>query len=350
MGESAQRALRHLGQAGNEKLFRRAVNTLQTQYVTALADEHSLTVVCRSRLFRLLASLAGNCPHANGRGAPETSPSVDFLIEQAVNEIELCGQNDVDEAAAAEIEALREAAEQLLVQIASRHMPAVLKRLLSRLDGASMFQQQKAQAAARLSQRSRASTQWFVDKDARPSGGDHRLVGILSAVEAVARGTPQISLHFKKVLAALLPVIGLASSAAAREAWSRAMCACCEAVSAHDQELEASAAAAEVKDTSTRLAMLAGYDVVASSWASSNDALVQQSAFLALAAMTSALPAEDRRERIPPVISKLCQILSSANGSLSVRVCAGDDALQAQVRAASKEPYLEQKSPAKEPY
>ena len=45
VGESAQRALRHLGQAGNEKLFRRAVNTLQTQYATALADEHSVVVL-----------------------------------------------------------------------------------------------------------------------------------------------------------------------------------------------------------------------------------------------------------------------------------------------------------------
>jgi hypothetical protein len=338
VGETAQRALRHLGQTGNEKLFRRAVDTLQTQYASALADEHSLTVVRRSRLFRLLASLAVNCPHAAGSSAAaESSPSVDFLIEQAVNEIELCGQSAADEAAAAEIEALREAAEQLLVQIAAHHMPAVLKRLLSRLDGASMFQQQKAQAAARAAaQRSRAGTQWFADKDARPTGGDHRLVGILSAVEAVARGTPQISLHFKKVLAALLPVIGLATSPASREAWSRAMCACCEAVSAHDEELQASAAAAEVKDTSTRLAMLAGYDVVASSWSSSNDASVQRSAFLALAAMTSALPVEDRRERIPPVISKLCQILSSANCSLAVRVCAGDGALQAQMRTLIK--------------
>ena len=268
----------------------------------------------------------------------------DYLIEQVVIDIESCEHSAAakDDAAAGAEElqelrtSLREAAEQLLVHISSHHMAAVLTRLLSRLDGASMFQQQKAQAAARFALRSRAGAQWFSDKDARPTGGDHRLVSVLSAVEAVAsrsKATQEFSKHFKKVLAALLPVIGLATSPASKEAWSRTMCACCDAVSAHDQELRASEQdGEEAGDSSTRLAMLAGYDVLASSWSSSTDARVQLSAFLALAAMTTSLPAEDRRQRVPTVITKLCQILTGVNSTMSVRVCLGDEALQEQVR------------------
>jgi len=223
----------------------------------------------RAALFRLLSSVVGNytaTPSVAGKDSGAVNVT-DFLIEQVVNDIEW-EQRPADEEVAAELEALRESAEELLVQLASHHWEAVLTRLLARLDGASMFQQQKAQALARF--RSRPGTQWFAEKGATPR--DHRLIGILSAVEALARGRPeQLSKENKRILAAMLPVVGLATSPASKEAWSRAMCAYCEAVHAHNDELRAAAEScgaapahvATVCDASTRMAMLAAYDVVA---------------------------------------------------------------------------------------
>jgi len=327
-------------------------------HAKALAEERvTNNVAQRAALFRLLSSVVGNyappsagrCPAAESTGqslghfsnfenykaAQDAVDVTDFLIEQVLNDIQW-EQNAGDDEVAAQQEALREAAEQLLVQLAAHHTVPVLTRLLSRLDGASMFQQQKAQAAARF--RSRAGAQWFADKGALQ---DHRLIGILSALEAIARGKPELlSAHLKKVLAAMLPVIGLATSAASKEAWSRAMGAYCEAVQSYNEELRACACAPEVEaqvgDASTRMAMLAGYDVLAVSWTASNDPAVQHASFLTLAAMSTLLPPEDLRVRLPKVVSKLCQMLAGVNTTMSVRVCVGDSALQAQARTFVK--------------
>jgi hypothetical protein len=199
-----------------------------------------------------------------------------------------------------------------------------------------MFQQQKAQAAAR--RLTRPGAQWFAIR----SSSENHLTGILSAIEAVARCKPeQLSPHSKKVLAAMLPVIGLATSSVSKEAWSRAMCALCEAMQAHNDELSAAVANAQGEslapdesrlgiDASTRMAMLAGYDVLAMSWTASTDAVVQRSSFISLAAMTALLPPEDLRSRIANVVSKLCSMLVAVNSCMSVRVCTGDGDLQAQ--------------------
>jgi hypothetical protein len=362
VGKSAQLALQRLGQSSNQKLVQRAVDML-SQHAKALAEERvNNNVAQRAALFRLLSSVVGNyAPPTAGRCPPCGSYTVaacaaqaatcntdaqveaaqaavdvtDFLIEQVLNDIQW-EQNAGDDETAAQKEALREAAELLLVQLASHHTVPVLTRLLSRLDGASMFQQQKAQAAARF--RSRAGAQWFADRDAPQ---DHRLIGILSALEAIARGKPELlSAHLKKVLAAMLPVIGLATSAASKEAWSRAMGAYCEAVQSYNEELRACASSPEVEaqvgDASTRMAMLAGYDVLAVSWTASNDPVVQRASFLTLAAMSTLLPPEDLRVRLPKVVSKLCQMLAGVNTTMSVRVCVGDSALQAQARTFVK--------------
>ena len=333
VGKSAQLALQRLGQSSNQKLVQRAVDML-SQHAKALAEERvANNVAQRAALFRLLSSVVGNyaAPPTAGaaaktgtRDAAAAVDVTDFLIEQVLNDIQW--ERAADDEAAAQLEALREAAEQLLVQLASHHIVPVLTRLLSRLDGASMFQQQKAQAAARF--RSRAGSQWFADKGAPR---DHRIIGILSAIEALARGKPELlSAHLRKVLAAMLPVIGLATSAASKEAWSRAMGAYCEAVQAHNEELRAcapgapEAAVAQTGDASTRMAMLAGYDVLAVSWTSDSDPVVQRASFLSLAAMSTLLPPEDLRVRLPKVVSKLCQMLAGVNNTMSVRVCVGD--------------------------
>ena len=161
VGKSAQHALQRLGQSSNQKLVQRAVDML-SQHAEALAEEPvANNVARRAALFRLLSSVVGNYkaapPTGNGEDSGATVDVTDFLIEQVLNDIEW-DQSATDNETAAEKEALREAAEQLLVQLASHHLVPVLTRLLSRLDGASMFQQQKAQAAARF--RSRPGTQW----------------------------------------------------------------------------------------------------------------------------------------------------------------------------------------------
>ncbi len=334
VGSCAQLALQRLGQSSNQKLVQRAVDML-SQHAKALAEERvANTVAQRAALFRLLSSVVGNyaapptagtAAQAGARNAAAAVDVTDFLIEQVLNDIQW-EQSSADDEAAAQLEALREAAEQLLVQLASHHIVPVLTRLLSRLDGASMFQQQKAQAAARF--RSRAGSQWFADKGAPR---DHRIIGILSAIEALARGKPELlSAHLRKVLAAMLPVIGLATSAASKEAWSRAMGAYCEAVQAHNEELRAcapgapEAAEAQAGDASTRMAMLAGYDVLAVSWTASSDPAVQRASFLSLAAMSTLLPPADLRVRLPRVVAKLCQMLAGVNNTMSVRVCVGD--------------------------
>jgi hypothetical protein len=110
---------------------------------------------------------------------------------------------------------------------------------------------------------------------------------------------------------------------------------------AHNDELSAAVANAQGEpfapdasrlgvDASTRMAMLAGYDVLAMSWTASNDAVVQRSSFISLAAMTALLPPEDLRSRIANVVSKLCSMLVAVNSCMSVRVCTGDGDLQAQ--------------------
>jgi hypothetical protein len=108
------------------------------------------------------------------------------------------------------------------------------------------------------------------------------------------------------------------------------MGAYCEAVQAHNEELRAcapgapEAAEAQTGDASTRMAMLAGYDVLAVSWTSDSDPVVQRASFLSLAAMSTLLPPEDLRVRLPKVVSKLCQMLAGVNNTMSVRVCVGD--------------------------
>ena len=201
VGKSAQLALHRLGQSGNHKLVQRAVDMLSKHAKELAEDTVSNGIARRAALFRLLSSIVGNYAEEpvasaseNGHGGPAASNDVsvtEYLIEQVINDLEW-EQSAGDDNEATEALRLREAAEMLLVQLAAHHMTAVLERLLSRLDNANMFQQHKAQAAARF--RSRAGTQWFADKSMPHD--DQRLIGILSGVEALAREKPeQLSKH-----------------------------------------------------------------------------------------------------------------------------------------------------------
>lgn len=124
VGRAAQLALERLGQSSNHKLVQRAVDLL-SQHAKILAEERVPdNVARRAALFRLLSSVVGNYvapPQVDGKEAAQHSGAkvvdvTDFLIEQVVNDIEW-EQSAADEDVAPELEALREAAEQLLVQV-----------------------------------------------------------------------------------------------------------------------------------------------------------------------------------------------------------------------------------------
>lgn len=314
VSESAGIALGVLGGRAEGKLVERAAEMI-AMHTKALSDAAIRGGMChRAALYRVVKSVLSTSPTTPDGPAPSTISQevAEHLAGLAVTDVLV---EPTRQETGKEVQELRESASAVLSQLASTHMSSVLLKLLPRLEVATMFEQQQAQKQKLYGRRLAA--------EKADSRQDH-FIRVLDMIQHLAKARKeQLGPHFKRVLSAMLPVMGVAVSNQTKQAWAGAMITCCEAVQYIWQEAEAGASEKEKldagglvgreRDQALEYAVQAAYDVVATTWTSNKDTGVQQAAFLSLAAMTCLMPTETLDERLSSVITKLCQLLQSLN-------------------------------------
>jgi len=319
---SARRSLGKLAQAGSGDLARRAA-TMIAAHARALSRERKAGgVQCRAALYKVLASMFADS--AGGFAVPEEVAceladlaTADLDADEAPPGMELEGGAAGD---------LRGAAVELLVQLARAHGEAVLARVLPRIEGATMFQQQQAQRSLR------AAAAVAVGGAGGDAQVQARLGHALDAVAQIAAAQPEAVARpevFRRLLAAFLPCLATVVAPPAREAWAAAVCACCAALRERLLEQEAAAAAAEpggaraaglarsvaVGEPALAAALVAAYDVLESTWAGSREPRVVAAAFLSLAAIAALLPPAELAPRLPAVLGRLAHVLAAGGAA-----------------------------------